>query len=182
MKHRRTPRTARRLLRECTELINSMDLPEPFDIRALCDRLALSRGRPIRLAPIALPSDSPGGLLVSTETADYIFFETRTTPMHQWHVIAHEIGHLLWEHRSSTPCADTARRLLPEDFSPSLVRHMLGRSHYDDPDEYAAELFATVILRRVTSWTPDPPGVAPEVTDLVARLERSWQRGEGDRH
>jgi hypothetical protein len=168
-------------VRECTELIRGWRLPEPFDIHTLCDHLAARRGRPIRLAPVALPADSPGGLLVSTEAADYIFYEARTSPVHQWHVIAHELGHLLWEHRSGAPCAETARQLLPEDFSPGLVRHMLGRGHYDDPDEYAAELFATVILREVTHWTPDPPGAAPEVADLVARLERSWQGAEGGR-
>ncbi|MGW3964193.1 hypothetical protein ACWED2_30565 [Amycolatopsis sp. NPDC005003] len=175
-RRRRSPRTLpRQLLRDCEALINGLDLPDPFDIRSLCDRLAAKRHRPIRLAQMALPADSPGGLLVSTKSADYIFYDCRISSMHQLHVIAHEIGHLLWEHRAGGGDAEASRSLLPDDFSPALIRNMLGRSHYDDPEEYAAEVFATLILPRVSSWSPEPPSVAPEVAALVARLERSLQ-------
>jgi hypothetical protein len=124
---------------------------------------------------MALPADSPGGLLVSTESADYIFYDSRISAMHQLHVIAHEIGHLLWEHGSGDDHAGPSRGPLPDEFSPALIRHMLGRSHYDDPEEYAAELFATLVLPRVSGWSPEPPGVAPEAAALVARLERSLE-------
>ncbi|WP_167336161.1 ImmA/IrrE family metallo-endopeptidase [Amycolatopsis alba] len=154
-------------------MIDGLDIPDPFDVQVLCDRLTTRRGRPLRLAGAALPADSPGGLLVSTESADYIFYDSRLSSLHQLHVIAHEIGHLLLGHRPGDDCAESSRIPLPDDFSPTLIRHMLGRSHYDDPDEFAAEVFATLILRRVGNRSPEPPEVAPEVVALVARLERS---------
>ncbi|GAA2616584.1 hypothetical protein Stube_16410 [Streptomyces tubercidicus] len=172
----------RRLRRQCEALIRSIDLPDPFDIGVLCQRLGTSRGRPIRLAPMALPAESPVGLLVSTLEADYIFYEADTTAMHQSHVIAHELGHLLWDHEaiSTRLPVPQARHTLPDDLDPLLIQHMFGRSQYADAEEWAAEYFATQVLRRVSQWSPRPPTVPPDMMELVGRLERSLHhRREG---
>ncbi|MDJ0344113.1 ImmA/IrrE family metallo-endopeptidase [Streptomyces sp. H10-C2] len=167
------------LRRQCEALLRGIDFPQPFDIGVLCRRLGESRGRPIRLAPISLPAESPCGLLVSTAEADYIFYEARSPATHQTHVIAHELGHLLWNHQAAaSPLVDQrAHLLLPNDIDPVLIQRMFGRSHYADPEEWAAEYFATQLLRQVSEWTPRPPSVPSEAAELVGRLERSLDHG-----
>jgi hypothetical protein len=131
---------------------------------------------------MALPAESPGGLLVTTAEADYIFYDADTPGMHQSHVIAHELGHLLWNHEamSSELTAQQAHHALPDDLDPLLVQHMFGRGQYADAEEWAVEYFATQVLRRVSQWSPQPPSVPADMTELVGRLERSLRhRQEG---
>ncbi|MDT3395920.1 ImmA/IrrE family metallo-endopeptidase [Streptomyces sp. B1866] len=176
----------RSLRKTCTRLIRGLDIPDPFDVGILCTRIAERRGRPIRRVPLGFPPGGPGGLLISTATADYVFYEAHTTATHQTHVIVHELGHLLLGHEpTSLSLPGPVRGLLPEDVSPTLVRHMLARSHYAQPEEYAAEYFATQVLREVSAWyhpAPAPGPAAPSGTaGLVGRLERSFQHGGGAR-
>ncbi|MFG2139962.1 ImmA/IrrE family metallo-endopeptidase [Streptomyces sp. NPDC048650] len=164
----------RRLRRQCKNLLRSIEFPHPFDIGELCRHLGERRDRPIRLVPIALAAEGPCGLLMSTPGADYVFYDSDTSAMHQVHVIAHELGHLLWNHESRD-AADggwQARHLMPDDLDPVLVWRMLGRTQYADPEEWAAEYFATQLLRKVSEWSPRPPSVPPEMAELVGRLER----------
>ncbi|WP_407286838.1 hypothetical protein [Streptomyces sp. BP-8] len=159
--------------------MRTIDFPRPFGIAVLCRQLGESRDRPIRLVPVALAAEDPCGLLVSTHDADYVCYESETSALHQVHVIAHELGHLLWDHE---PCDSVgggvqAYRALPGDLDPVLVRRMLGRTQYADPEEWAAEYFATQLLRRVSEWTPRPPSVPAEMAELVGRLERCLNSG-----
>lgn len=164
----------RKLRRKCAEQVRALDLPVPFDIDVLCARIGESRGRPIRLAPLPFPADGPCGLLVSTTCADHIFYEANTTCIHQTHVIVHELGHLLLSHDASAgPFNPCDSRLVPDEIDPALVRHMFGRSQYSHPEEFAAEYFATRVLRRVSEWNSVPPSAPEGMADLVSRLERS---------
>src|SRR5688500_4507371 len=88
----------------CEARLRALDLPAPFSAQAFCDRLAARRGRPILLQPIANQAGS-WGLWVATPTADYIFYEQETSPLHQEHIILHEACHILCVHHS-TPIAE----------------------------------------------------------------------------
>src|SRR5437660_12929755 len=90
--------TLRRTYRRCEALVRALEMPAPFDMRALCRNVSKRTGRPIRLEPVSLPSDGPCGLWICAATADYIFFEKQTSLLHQEHIIAHELGHLLRDH------------------------------------------------------------------------------------
>ncbi len=50
------------------------------------------------------------GLWVRAETADYVFFDSRTHPVHRVHHILHEVGHMVLGHRLH----DLAAFLSPE--------------------------------------------------------------------
>ncbi|MEE1753789.1 ImmA/IrrE family metallo-endopeptidase [Streptomyces sp. SP18CS02] len=172
-------RQQRQLRKKCAELIRRLQLPVPFDIDVLCARIGESRGRPIRLAPLDLPAGSPCGLLVSTASTDYIFYAADTTLTHQKHVIAHELGHLLLHEGSAGGShAHDGNSLVPEEIDTALVSHMFGRSQYSHPEEFAAEYFATRMLRQVSDWDFVPPSAPEGMTDLVQRLERSLHHGQ----
>jgi hypothetical protein len=58
------------------------------------------RGRAIRLWPIPIPAPLQFGLWLAGVATEYIFFESNTAAVHQNHIIAHEIGHILLGHQT----------------------------------------------------------------------------------
>jgi len=152
----------RDLRRRCRKIIAGLDIPAPFDVDELCARIAEDRRRPIDLVPVVMPPRSPSGVWLSTKDRDVIAFERRTTPLHQEHIILHELGHMLNEDPCSSPGdAADVERLLP-DLDPKLIERMLTRTAaYSAVDELVAETFATMVLEQVNRWTPKPEWEPP---------------------
>jgi hypothetical protein len=167
----------RRLHRDCAALLDELDIPVPFDVRELCRRLAVDRGRRMHLVPIALPSNGPCGAWLSVNDTDYILYEERTSPLHQLHIIMHEIGHIVCRHEA-TPLLDheTAMVLMPS-LDPNMIARVLGRTSYPVHDEQQAEMIASLILQRASRWSPEPDRAdTPEVAGIVDRLELALGR------
>jgi hypothetical protein len=128
----------------------------------------------IHVIPRALPIGSPSGLCVSTSAGDYIFYESQTSALHQEHIILHEVGHLLCEHRAASVSRKEISELLLPDLDPGMIQRVLGRTCHPIWAEQEAEIIASLILAKVerqqqeTVW-PEPSNVAP----VVARVERS---------
>lgn len=94
-------RTSRRA--RCEATANEVDIPRPFDLDALCARIAERRGRPLRLVPLegTPDADTPCGVWVATRTTDLIFYEPATSAVHKLQIVLHEIAHLLLGHGGS---------------------------------------------------------------------------------
>ncbi|MDX2592823.1 hypothetical protein PV343_11210 [Streptomyces sp. WI03-4A] len=168
----------RELRRYCSDIVRKLDLPKPFNINVLVDQLEKRRGRPISLIPMPLPADrGPCGLWVATPDVDYVIYQANTRKAHQGHIVLHELGHMLCEHKSTPAEENEMSRLLLPNIDPSVVRAVLGRTHYDRNEEKAAELIASLIPLRADGTAPrrasTPP---PHVTALVSHLERSLER------
>lgn len=133
-----------RRTKELRRKVARLGLPHPFTVDALCERLAVTRGRPLRLLPMPpIPgSGQPCGMWVSTEAVDYIFHARGTSPLHQQNIVLHEVGHMLCEHTGPGGGAAAALTLL----DPSMVQRVLARSRYSTPQEEEAELTAALIL------------------------------------
>ena len=142
----------RDLRRQCTSRIRALGLPEAFDLDLLRTELARRRGRPIELIPVSTGL-GPRGLWVETDTADYIAYERETSPVHQRHIIAHELAHIACGHRSGLRREDLARLLLPS-LGAETVRGVLGRSIFSADEEREAELFASLVLERAPTTEP----------------------------
>lgn len=138
--------------KRCQNLIDTLDLPEPFDIGGFCRRLAETRGRPLRLIALDLPHGFPCGMWLNTAHADYVFHERNTSPAHRAHIVVHELGHMVFGHQGRSALGDTFSELLLPDLAPDMIRRMLGRALYNSVEELEAETFASLILR---------PGGAP---------------------
>jgi hypothetical protein len=109
-------------------------------------------------------------VLVSTERAEYIGYPADTTPLHQRHIVLHEVGHLLCGHRGGSTLSPATERSLMPHLSGELVRRVLGRDGYTEPQEREAELFATLVAaRQVRSGgpLPEPGGAAARVGRLL---------------
>ena len=170
----------RELRRYCAEVVSRVDIPRPFHVNDLCDRLEQERGRTISLVPMSLPvrQGSPCGVWVATAEVDYILFEKATSRTHQEHIVAHEIGHLLLGHDSSPAHQDEVAELLMPSLDPALVRSVLGRTVYTTDEERAAELVASLLPLHAGRANGRRPrtAVPPGMADLVSHLERSLER------
>lgn len=113
----------------------------------ICARLGERRGKAIRLLGVPMEVPGPFGLWIKTSAADVILFQkVGTTRLHQEHIIAHELGHLLADHPSDEGDDAMWRQLLP-DIPPDVIRKALRRrTSYENEYEQEAEALATVLL------------------------------------
>jgi hypothetical protein len=145
-----------RLRKRCQTLVDRLDLPRPLTVDALCRYLEAQRSRPLHLHALPAQAASSGacGVWLSTETDDHIFYEQRTARLHQEHIVLHEIGHLLLDHRTVDLNDIVAQGALMPDLDPRMVRRLLGRTNYSAYQEREAEMLASVLGARVSR--PDP--------------------------
>lgn len=170
MDHRRLRRDLRKL-----------GLPGRFTVADLAEALANRRARPLRLRPEPLPvAGLTGGLLV-TDTIDFIAYQCNTSKVHQDHIICHELGHLLAGHRTVDVRGPEAVRLLAPHIDPAVVRRMLGRTSYAEPEEQEAETIADMLMaHHVTHWTAREEWVVPDTAPVAAqRLLDTLGLGQG---
>lgn len=167
----------RTLRKRCEARLRQLDLPLPFDVQSFCERMAVHRGRPILLYP-ARSDAGPFGLWVAGPSLDVVFYEEETSPLHQDHIILHELCHLLCDHQP-VPLSDTElARLLCPDLDPSTVQRVLHRASYSTDEEREAELLASLIVRQTAGGPPHPQTqpLDTETVDVLHRLEASLER------
>jgi hypothetical protein len=109
---------------------------------------------------------------MATRDVDYICYEADTSSLHQEHIILHELGHLLCDHPSASAAPEDLLRLLMPTLDLAMVRRVLGRTAYSDPQERQAELFAMLVLERGGRLRRDRRrDLAPELTEVLDRIE-----------
>jgi hypothetical protein len=163
----------KRLRRRCEARVQKLDLSAPFEVYSFCERLSAQRDRPILLQSVPGTANACG-VWVSVPSADLIFYEQDTSPMHQDHIILHEISHLLCEHQPVPVSAREISHLLFPDLHPETVKRVLQRSGYATEEEREAELLASLILERVATGTHARASTAKR-DDVLGRLEASLQ-------
>ncbi len=168
----------KRLRQRCMTKLNELPLPVPFDIASFCDVLSRHQGRPIVLHGITSQAGMCG-LWIATPDADHIFYERDTTPLHQEHIILHELSHVLCGHSAPLPHTEWSRVLLP-DLDVKMIQTVLKRAAYSADEEREAELLASLILERAgRSPVPSMPSVEADVASLLERLESALEEPEG---
>lgn len=151
----------------------ALEIEEPTTMSDVCGRLSKRRGKPIRLIPYPFEVPGPFGMWLPTTSADYILYQAETTALHQEHIIAHELGHLLAGHGSVEDENPVWQELMP-DIPPETIRRALRRGAYDTDVEREAEMVATMLLESVA---------VGELVALPAHSARALraQRTLGDR-
>lgn len=169
----------RQQLRQCEARLHDLDLPVPFSVRPFCRSLSARRGRRIFLRPVASKA-GPCGLWVAGPTADFIFYEQETSPLHQDHIILHEVCHLLCGHRPAPVSEGELSRLLFPHLGSAMVQRVLARAGYSGNDEREAELLASLILERANVQAlPAMPGQDAATKRIIDRLEASLEERLG---
>ncbi|WUI04127.1 hypothetical protein OHR68_20790 [Spirillospora sp. NBC_00431] len=167
----------KKMEQRCHRLIARLELPDPFDLEDFIGRLERRRSRPVRLIASKLPSGVICGAWIRTARTDYIYYEEGTTGVHKQHIILHEIGHMLLDHKASSLARSSVADLLLPDLDPALVKSVLGRTSYSSKEEVEAEAFADLLSLAIKpkeepGGAPGSPATAGEL-EIVARLERA---------
>lgn len=136
-----------RCQRRVDDLITQIGIPQPWDINDFLDRLERHRGRDIDLCAISWTLGDSTGAWKKYSDHDVIAYAQNTSSTHQDHIILHEIGHMISEHRGRCVLSeDDAQRIAP-DLTPTAFAHLLDRSA-GKAEEHEAEIIATMILTR----------------------------------
>ncbi|UQA96917.1 toxin [Streptomyces halobius] len=168
------------LRRASGEVLARLDLPDGCSIATLMERLSTDRGRPIRLVSLPLGAETPCGMWLATDTFDVIIVEAETSRLHQDHIIAHELAHMLCNHCDSVGFDMAVMRQLLPSLDPRRVREMLGRTSYSTEEEQEAEIVASLILERVTRPPVESVWRVPSAdAETVARIENSLNPNPG---
>ncbi|MFE7462575.1 hypothetical protein ACFU6R_00530 [Streptomyces sp. NPDC057499] len=148
-------------------MIDRLDLPHALSVEALCHHLAARRARPLRLHPLPPEAADTGacGIWLATDAEDHIFYERRTTQLHQEHIVLHEIGHLLFNHRTVALDGDVGWGTILPDLDARTVQRLLRRTNYATDQEQEAELLASILGSRISKPYRQPPG------GVLGRLE-----------
>ncbi|MFE0023453.1 ImmA/IrrE family metallo-endopeptidase [Amycolatopsis sp. NPDC059021] len=165
-------RSRRALLSRCEQVVSTVDVPDPFDITVFVAGIVMLRGRPIELIPLATRPGTPCGVLAATDRADYVFYNTDTSPLHQEHILLHELGHLLCGHAGTGVLSEAVSSVLMPNLPAGLVRRVLGRTTYAHQQEQEAELVASLIMHRARRGRPAEP-----VSGALERLRSAFGPG-----
>ncbi|MDG4766031.1 hypothetical protein O7632_18265 [Solwaraspora sp. WMMD406] len=158
-------------------------LPSPFDADELCRRVGDVLGQGITLVGVPMPTGAPFGLTFFTDAGHIVAYEQRTSRVHRDHIIAHEISHILLDHRTLAIDGRQASQLLMPALRPTLVHRVLNRTGvYSRGEEQEAEMLATILLelagRDPSVAAPAPADVrlaGPADADLEARLRHGLE-------
>jgi hypothetical protein len=156
----------------CLDMIKALPVPAPFDLERFRANIERHRGRRLRLHAIPTKPDC-SGLWIATRDADHIYYASDTTPLHQWHIIGHEAGHMLFGHQGASSGEEDLARLLFPSLDPAMVRAILARSAYTDTEEEEAETFASVLLERARQ-PRRRPSLPPAQAELLSRVEGAF--------
>ncbi|MGW0999374.1 hypothetical protein ACWD5V_40135 [Streptomyces sp. NPDC002523] len=156
--------SARRLRRP--DLLAELKLPHVTNIRDLSDEVARRTGRTVVLEPRE-QAPSVCGACAVTESAVHVFYDPRTSSLHQDHIIAHEFSHLLLGHHENRPVSALAPAFITS-VDPATVQMMLGRTKYDEDEERDTEFLASLLQHRIIDrWLRSDESSGDEVQDRV---------------
>ncbi|WP_162834220.1 hypothetical protein [Amycolatopsis circi] len=122
------------MVADIARLVREIPVPRPFSMNGLVSRLNRLRDKPIRLMRGDLSGAMPTGMLIRTETADYIVVIRDVERGHARHIHFHELGHILLEDvHAAGPCLPRAD------------------PHCREVDELMAEEFAHQLAERINA-------------------------------
>ncbi|MFF0740541.1 hypothetical protein ACFYVL_09075 [Streptomyces sp. NPDC004111] len=189
--------SARRWRRKTSHL-ERLDLPNVTCVRDLVDEVSRRIGRKVELVPV---ERAPGAAPLACGKAEIgatfvtIEYDARTSVLHQDHIIAHELCHLLLGHHESLSPADLSENLLDGCVGGDAVQMMLlgrtvhdegevqmvlRRTVYDADEERDTEHLASLLQSRIIAHvTRTDESSGDEVQDRVSRtlLRRRETRG-----
>ncbi|WP_221355958.1 regulator component [Streptomyces beigongshangae] len=135
------------LQRRCKVILRDLGIHRSLTLDAVRERVEEFRGRPLILKELPEPMATAGacGLWLGTDDADYVFYEARTAPLHQQHIILHELAHVLCDHGGSPDSGGLPASPLLGDLQPRLVKRLMARTSYTTMEEQEAEMIASLI-------------------------------------
>ncbi|MHB8645639.1 MAG: hypothetical protein ACYDAR_07610 [Thermomicrobiales bacterium] len=157
------------LRKRCAARIPDLPIPFPFDVQIFTSSLAERRGRPIALQPMSLHGVISGAW-VAMPSVDVVVYDQYTTPLHQQHIILHELSHIICEHEGIDSSEKGLQSLLFAHIPVARLR-TLQDDQYSDGEEQEAEVLASLILERVSNAQTDSSISDPYIAGTLQVLD-----------
>jgi hypothetical protein len=152
---RRNPLLRTEAGQRCAKVALDLAVPSPFAIDTFRARLEEVTGRDTQLHAVPIPAGAGSGIRLSGDGTDFFYYEERTSPFHQAHIVASLAARMLLA--GSGPVIDAR---LTRGLEPQLVRHIFGEEALGLGSEEAdSEVCAYLALE----------GLRPTVSRLAAR-------------
>lgn len=141
----------------CRAFVKELQLPPAESVLELLPFIEQKLQREIQLMPFtpdlsdpaALDPSTPCGLWLATDDTDYLFYDEGVSLAYAEVVAGHELGHML-KHRDKKQSVDVAGLGgLITDIDPATVQLVLGRTRYDEPEEFEAEMIGSLLQEHV---------------------------------
>lgn len=129
-------------------LLSAVPLPNPWDIDTFLDRLEHHRKRAIDLAAVQWTVGDSTGAWRRREDHDIIAYPANTSPVHQDHIILHEVAHMVADHRGRCVLSVQEAHQRAPTLAPAAFAHLLDRVNIQS-EEREAETMAIMILARI---------------------------------
>lgn len=160
----------------CVDLIASLDIPVPFDVFELCQRVAVLRGVLMVVeARDTTRAENVSGFWVSYADHDLVVYDGGTTAYHRDGIVLHELGHILFDHYPAGDFAEHIAKAFPD--VAGAAHQMLGsgrcRFDYSEREEEEAETFATLVLERYVTAAAD--GADPVTAGVADQLQSTFE-------
>jgi hypothetical protein len=153
------------------DLLQHTGIPHPWDTNQFLDRLERYRGRDIDLCAISWTVGDSCGAWQQHGDHDVIAYAANTSGFHQDHIILHEIGHMISQHRGRCVLSEEQAQRLAPDLAPAALAHLLNRST-SQAEEHEAETIASLIHHRAHARPQLALDVLPPTaTQRLARME-----------
>ncbi|MEY9875743.1 hypothetical protein ABH931_005247 [Streptacidiphilus sp. MAP12-33] len=157
---------AKSLRAACEDRLRQLDLPHRFTEAELIEAVSARVGRRIVCEPKDMQNSNGCGLVQRKDDHEVVFYEQSAPPLLRLQIIAHELGHILFDHKGTVNRSDfkTDAQLAAEiDWEGTLG--ISARTSYDTPEEEEAETLGSLLISRMVSErkTPSPrPTAASE--------------------
>lgn len=136
----------RRRSTKIRQIVDSLPLPEPWNVDQLIGSVAGLTGRPIRVQARHAMGDTITGTIFRLSAENVIFYREDLKGLHRDHVLCHEVGHVLGGHLEG-PAAYQGGA--DADLARAAERILHRQCHYGERRELEAERIAELILARV---------------------------------
>ncbi|MFE3326591.1 hypothetical protein [Streptomyces sp. NPDC059176] len=158
-RNRGADREADEVERRNRRFVEGLRLPAVDSVMDLVPFMEEHSGRAIRLMPFAsdptepdsLDASAPCGLWLATAETDYVFYDTAISRAHAEIIVGHEFGHMLKRHRGNASMSEGSLGGLITDIDPATVQLVLGRTRYNEPEEFEAEMLGSLLQEHVSS-------------------------------
>ncbi|MFC7303229.1 toxin [Streptomyces monticola] len=159
------------LRRSSQDFVTGLALPPVPGVRDLVPEIERRSGRALSLQAAELEASEtiPCGMWLATRDTHYVFYDPRTSRAHQDHIIAHEFGHILKDHRGGPTLPSKDATGLMTHIDPDVVRMVLGRTDYAEHDEMEAELIGCYLQAHTRGYEPPPSEEAARVARTLLR-------------
>ncbi|MFE2639449.1 hypothetical protein ACFXKF_32600 [Streptomyces scopuliridis] len=165
--------------RRTRAFIEELGLPPVDNVLDLVPFMEERMSREIQLVPFvpdfsdpeALDPAAPCGVWMALEETDVLFYDDGVSPAYTEIVAGHEFAHMLLHRDKKQSIKVKNLGSLITTIEPSTARLVLGRnrSRFDEPAEFEAEMFGTLLQEHVSASRAAAARRTSQESDPIAR-------------